>query len=63
MCQAYMNAGDPTDAAKWTMVLVGSRAKARITNLVPGQYYSYRVTALGRIGEGPASAVVGCRAA
>jgi len=63
MYQVYMNAGDPTEAAKWTMVLVGSRAKARITNLVPGQYYSFRVTALGRIGEGPASDVVGGRAA
>jgi hypothetical protein len=63
MYQVYINAGDPSDTNKWTMVLVGSRAKARIANLVPGQYYSFRVTALGRIGEGPASDVVGGRAA
>lgn len=63
MYQVYMNAGDPSDAKLWEMVAVSSRTRTRITDLVPGKFYSFRVTALGRIGEGPASDVVSGRAA
>jgi len=63
MYQVYMNAVDPSDITKWALVTVCSRTKARISDLVPGKFYSFRVTALGRIGEGPASDVVSGRAA
>lgn len=63
MYQVYINEGDPADPTKWTMVAVSSKTRARITDLVPGKFYSFRVTALGRIGEGPASDVVSGRAA
>ncbi|MBP6310885.1 MAG: fibronectin type III domain-containing protein [Flavobacteriales bacterium] len=63
MYQVYINDGDPSDATKWSMVAVSSRTRTRITDLVPGKFYSFRVTALGRIGEGPASDVVSGRAA
>lgn len=63
MYQVYINDVDPSDPAKWSMVAVSSRTRTRITDLVPGKFYSFRVTALGRIGEGPASDVVSGRAA
>ena len=63
MYQVYINAGDPQDATKWTMSTVSSRTSTRIAGLEPGKFYSFRVTALGRIGEGPASDVVSGRAA
>ena len=45
------------------MIAVSCRTRTRITALVPGKFYSFRVAALGRIGEGPASDVVSGRAA
>ena len=63
MYQVYVNEADPSDPSKWTLSTVSSRAKARVIDLVPGKFYSFRVTALGRIGEGPASDVVSGRAA
>ena len=63
MYQVYINDTDPGDPAKWSMVAVSSRTRTRITDLLPGKFYSFRVTALGRIGEGPASDVVSGRAA
>jgi hypothetical protein len=63
MYQVYMNETDPSDANAWTVVAVSSRTRVRITDLQPGKFYSFRVTALGRIGEGPASEVSGRRAA
>lgn len=63
MYQVYMNDGDPQDPSMWKMVLVSSRTRARVAGLVPGKFYSFRVTALGRIGEGPASDIVSGRAA
>ncbi|MBL7981551.1 MAG: fibronectin type III domain-containing protein [Flavobacteriales bacterium] len=64
MYQVYMCEGDPSDPkAVWTVVAVSSRTRTRISELTPGQFYSFRVTALGRVGEGPASEVSGRRAA
>ena len=63
MYQVYINEADPSDPSKWTLATVCSRAKTSVTKLVPGKFYSFRVTALGRIGEGPASDVVSGRAA
>lgn len=58
MYQVYMNEGDPEDPSKWKMVTVSSRTRNRVSGLLPGKFYSFRVTALGRIGEGPASDIV-----
>ena len=63
MYQVYMVAGDATDQTQWTVVAVCSRTSTRIKGLTPGADYSFRVTALGRIGEGPASGVVSKHAA
>lgn len=63
MYQVYVTDGDPTDATKWRMVAVSSKTRVRVLDLEPGKFYSFRVTALGRIGEGPASDVVSGRAA
>lgn len=63
MYQVYVSVGDATDDAKWDMVVVSSRTAARVNDLVSGKLYSFRVTALGRIGEGPVSKTVSSRAA
>ncbi|MBK6342910.1 MAG: fibronectin type III domain-containing protein [Flavobacteriales bacterium] len=62
MYQVYVTEGDPATGT-WEMVAVSSRTRTRVTDLTPGKFYSFRVTALGRIGEGPASDVVSGRAA
>lgn len=55
---------DATDpAAKWQVALVSSRARTRIAGLESGKLYAFRVVAMGRIGQGPASQVVERRAA
>lgn len=61
MYQVYV--AETSDSPKWEMVAVSSRTRTRITDLAPGKLYSFRVTALGRIGEGPASETVQRRAA
>lgn len=38
MYQVYINDADPSDPSKWQMVAVSSKAKARITDLVPGKF-------------------------
>ena len=63
MYQVYICDSDPSVEGNWSMVAVSSRTRTRITDLVPGKFYSFRITALGRIGEGPASDVVSGRAA
>ena len=63
MYQVYICETDPSDPKAWQMIAVSSRTRTRITALVPGKFYSFRVAALGRIGEGPASDVVSGRAA
>lgn len=63
MYQVYICETDPSDPTAWTVVAVSSRTRTRITDLTPGKFYSFRVTALGRVGEGPASEVSGRRAA
>ncbi len=52
-----------SDNATWTPVLVSSKARVRISGLEPGKVYAFRVVALGRIGQGPASEAVQRRAA
>ena len=63
MYNVYITAGDPTLSTGWTVAAVISGTKTTIVDLESGKYYSFRVTALGRIGEGPASENIGSRAA
>jgi hypothetical protein len=63
MYHVYVCDGDIEDPSKWKMVTVSSRTRTRVSGLLPGKFYSFRVTALGRIGEGPASDIVSGRAA
>ena len=63
MYQVYMTAGDPSLETGWELVGVSSRTKHTVGELDPGKFYNFRVTALGRVGEGPASENVGSRAA
>lgn len=63
MYQVYMAAGDPSSGTGWELVGVSSRTKHTVSELDPGKFYDFRVTALGRVGEGPASENVGSRAA
>ncbi|MBK8615491.1 MAG: fibronectin type III domain-containing protein [Flavobacteriales bacterium] len=63
MYQVYMCDGDVADGGKWTMVGVSSRTKFEVTDLEANKFFSFRVAALGRIGEGPASEIVTAKAA
>lgn len=47
--QVMMTTNDPSQVdAVWTTVAVTSKSKAEINNLMPGQYYWFRVKAVGR---------------
>lgn len=47
--QVMMTTNDPSQVdAAWTSVAVTSKSKAEINNLMPGQYYWFRVKAVGR---------------
>ena len=63
MYNVYVNTTDPTKESEWKPAGVSSKAKYTVINQVSGGYCSFRVTALGRVGEGPTSEVIGCRAA
>lgn len=63
MYQVYVGETTADGTIKWTLGVVGSRTRARINGLVRFKNYSFRVTALGRVGEGPASETVSCHAA
>ncbi|HQW05933.1 MAG TPA: fibronectin type III domain-containing protein [Flavobacteriales bacterium] len=60
----YKCDGDPTNAeSTWT--LIGTTSKARITvkGLITDKQYSFRVSAVGAVGEGPMSEKVTAKAA
>jgi len=63
MYQVYMCMGNVAEGGEWTVVGVCSRAKFEVTDLEANKFFSFRVTALGRIGEGPASEIVTAKAA
>lgn len=63
MYHVYISAGDPADEKTWTLAGVSSRTRHTVTDLEPGKFYNFRITALGRVGEGPASENIGSRAA
>lgn len=63
MYQVYICAGDPAVPKNWTVVGISSKAKHTVTDLEANKFFNFRVTALGRVGEGPASEVVTAKAA
>ena len=63
MYQVYICAGDPAIAANWSVVGISSKAKHTVTDLEANKFFNFRVAALGRVGEGPASEVVTAKAA
>lgn len=61
--QVFMTAGDPNDESGWELVGVTSRISHRVDNLKSGQFYSFRVNAVGARAESPASDVAQSMAA
>lgn len=62
MYQVYMCAGDPA-TAPWTVVGQCSLTKFQVKDVEPNRFFSFRVSALGRIGEGPGSDIAQAKAA
>ncbi|MEO8589612.1 MAG: fibronectin type III domain-containing protein [Flavobacteriales bacterium] len=60
---AYICSTDPSVEANWSLVGISSRAAHTVTDLKGGQFYWFRITAVGTEGEGAASDVVMKRAA
>lgn len=61
--QTYICDGDPTSDAKWTPVGMTSKARLTVKGLTTDRKYSFRVAALGVVGEGPLSDTVTAKAA
>lgn len=59
----YICEGDPTADGKWTVAGLCSRGRFTAKGLVTDKKYSFRATALGVVGEGPASETVTAKAA
>lgn len=59
----YICSTDPAVEAGWSLVGISSRAAHTVTDLKGGQFYWFRITAVGTVGEGAASDVVMKRAA
>lgn len=63
MYQVYICDGDPTTDGKWTIAGMTSKARFTAKGLITDKKYSFKATAIGVIGEGPASDVVTAKAA
>ncbi len=61
--QVYICTGDPLSDGIWTVVGMTSKARFTKKDLITDKKYSFRVTALGVVGEGPASEAVVAKAA
>ncbi len=61
--QVYICDGDPTTDGKWTIAGLCSKARFTVKDLITDKKYSFKVTALGKVGEGPESEVVMAKAA
>jgi len=61
--QVFMTAGDPNAEEGWELVGVTSRISHRVDNLKSGQFYSFRVNAVGARAESPNSDVAQSMAA
>jgi hypothetical protein len=62
MYQVYMCAGDPA-TGEWKVVGQCTAAKFQVKDVEPNKFFAFRVSALGRIGEGPASEIAQAKAA
>ena len=61
--EVYICDGDPTSTGVWTSVGMTSKARFTVKGLIRNKAYSFRVTALGTVGEGPVSEMVTAEAA
>jgi hypothetical protein len=61
--EVYICDGDPTTTGVWTSVGMTSKARFTVKGLIRNKAYSFRVTALGTVGEGPVSEMVTAEAA
>jgi len=62
MYQVYMCSGDPA-TGPWNVVGQCSATKFQVKDVEPNRFFSFRVSALGRIGEGPGSDIAQAKAA
>ena len=58
-----MCTGDPSTDGVWTIVGMTTKARYTVKGLIKNKGYSFRVTALGVVGEGPASEISSAEAA
>ena len=61
--QVYICDGDPTTDGIWKIAGMTSKARLTVQGLITDKKYSFRVTALGKVGEGPVSDTVTAKAA
>lgn len=55
--QVFINAEDPADESKWVSVGTTTKSRFRVTGLVTGKYYWFRVQSTGVAGRSPMSDV------
>ena len=63
MCRGFSFGGDPDTDGKWSIVGMTSKTRCTVKSLIRNKAYAVRVTALGVVGEGPASEIVSAEAA
>lgn len=59
----YVCDGDPANGGTWRNIGMCTKARFVAQGLETNKYYAFRVTAAGRVGEGPVSEVVTAKAA
>lgn len=59
----YICDGDPAMGGKWSLAGTSTKAKLTVSGLETDKMYSFKVSALGVVGEGPMSEVVLAKAA
>jgi hypothetical protein len=57
LAQVFMNADDPADESKWVSVGTTTKSRFRVTGLVTGKFYWFRVQSTGVAGPSPMSDV------
>ncbi len=63
MYKVYMNTGDPSVEGAWQLVDLVTRTRYTKAALVANVLVHFRVSAVGALGEGPASEIVAAKAA
>lgn len=59
----YISQGDPGQPENWSLLLQTSKNYCKVTELVTDKPYTFRVAALGVLGEGPVSDIATAKAA